>query len=330
MKILIRVLVVLFFLIAALAIGGYVYINSAFPKVEPAPDLKVEITPEKVERGKYLANHVMLCMDCHAERDWSLFAGPPKPGTMGAGGDRFDQAMGFPGVFYARNITPKGIGDWTDGEIYRLMTTGVTKDNEVIFPVMPYSNYSKCDPEDIKAVIAYLRTLEPIDKPNHPSKADFPLNILLKTMAVNPAPDKLPAKTDLATYGRYVATAAACDECHTATDDKGNFIGIMYAGGREFKFPDGTILRSANITPHPKTGIGNWTEDYFIGRFKMHTDSTGLAKKVAPAEFQSIMPWTMYGGMDSLDLRAIFTFLKSQEAVDNPVVKVSKAGGPKE
>jgi mono/diheme cytochrome c family protein len=316
----------LVFIVVVLIAGGLVYLKTAYPKVDPASDLKVELTPEKIERGRYLANNVMLCMDCHAERDWSIFAGPPKPGTHGAGGDRFDQTMGFPGVFYARNITPAGIGDWTDGEIYRLITTGVTKNNEVIFPVMPYNNYSKCDPEDIKAVIAYLRTLAPVNTTPAASIADFPVNLLLPTMAAVPAPVKIPPQTDLVAYGKYIATAASCNECHTDVDDKGNFIGIMYAGGRPFQFPDGSTLRSSNITPHSTTGIGGWTEAYFIERFKMHSDSNNRTKPVGPGEFQSLMPWVMYAGMDTLDLKAIYTYLKSLEPVDNPVVKVTKPG----
>lgn len=320
-----KVLAFIGILLIGLVAIGYLFLLKTYPKVAPAPEMTVEMTPERIEHGKYLANHVMLCMDCHAERDFTKFAGPPKPGTLGAGGDKFDQTMGFPGVFYARNITPAGIGTWTDGEIYRLLTTGVTKDNEVIFPVMPYKNYSQCDPEDIKDVIAYLRSLPPIERANTPSIADFPVNILLRTMAANPAPVVRPGKTDLAAYGKYVANMAACNECHTAVDDKGNFIGITYAGGREFSFPDGTILRTANITPHEKTGIGSWSEEYFLQRFKMHANDSLNAKPLAPGEFQSIMPWVMYAGMDSTDLKAIYTYLKSLDPVDNMVVKVSKS-----
>lgn len=323
MKKIFRILLYLIGIVLILGTCGVIYLKTAFPKVDPPTDLKVELTPERVERGRYLANHVMLCMDCHGKRDWTLFSGPPQPGTLGGGGDRFDHSVGFPGVFYARNITPKGIGSWTDGEIYRLLTTGVTRNDEVIFPVMPYGNYAKCDPEDIKSVIAYLRTIQPIENTNNPSKADFPLNLILPTMAVKPEPNTIPNKNDLQAYGKYVATAASCNECHTAVDDKGKHIGAPFSGGRTFHFPDGTILRSANITPHPATGIGNWTEEYFLNKFKMHADSATNAQKLKPGDFQSIMPWTMYAGMDSLDLRAIYAFLKSLPPVDNPVVKVT-------
>ena len=135
--------------ILVLAFVGWIMATK--PDVGPPEDITIEQTPERVERGKYLANHVMLCMDCHTERDFGVFAGPIIPETMGSGGEVFNQEMGFPGRFISQNITPAGIGDWTDGEIYRAITCGVTKDGRALFPVMPWPNYAKMDPEDIKS-----------------------------------------------------------------------------------------------------------------------------------------------------------------------------------
>src|SRR5690606_13314988 len=86
--------------------AGAVYVTFFLPDVGPPPDLKVEITPERVARGEYLANHVVACMDCHSTRDFSKFSGPLKDGTLGQGGEVFTEDMGFPGTFYAKNITP--------------------------------------------------------------------------------------------------------------------------------------------------------------------------------------------------------------------------------
>ena len=93
---------------------GYALI--ALPNVDKAPDLKVEITPQRVQRGDYLANAVASCMDCHSTRDWTKYSGPLVPGTLGKGGETFDQKFGFPGAYYSRNITPFGISRYTDGE----------------------------------------------------------------------------------------------------------------------------------------------------------------------------------------------------------------------
>lgn len=303
-------------LIVAVA-GAMTYVKTMLPDVGPAPDLTVEITPERLERGSYLANHVMLCMDCHAVRDFSQFSGPPTPGTLGAGGDIFDQKFGFPGKFVARNITPHGVGDWTDGELFRAITAGVSKDGHAFFPIMPYKNYSKMDPEDIYAVIAYIRTLEPVVNELAVSEPDFPFNFIINTIPKKAEMGKLPVDRNSLEYGKYMANAAGCNECHTKTV-KGEVVGAPYAGGFEFPLGGGTIVRSMNITPH-ETGIGNWTEEAFIARFKMYADSSYTPQQVRPGEFQTAMPWIMYAGMDTADLAAIYRFLRTVPAVENTV-----------
>ena len=128
-------------LVAVLLSGTLVYIKFALPDVGPAPFLKVEMTPERIARGEYLANHVAVCIDCHSKRDWTRFSGPPAEGTYGMGGGLFDQKFGFPGVYFAKNITPAGINRYTDGELFRVITTGVNKEGEAMFPVMPFHYY---------------------------------------------------------------------------------------------------------------------------------------------------------------------------------------------
>jgi mono/diheme cytochrome c family protein len=248
--------------ILVIIIGAVSYISFALPDVGPPPsDLKVEITPEKVAHGKYMAYHVMMCVDCHSVRDFSKFSGPPVPSTLTAGGERFDQSMGFPGVFISPNITPYGIGDWTDGEIFRLITTGVRKDGTPIFPVMPYHSYGTIDAEDIEAVIAYLRTLEPIETYLPKSKADFPFNLILRTMPTEARLTKKPDPSDQVAYGGYLVNAAACADCHTKFE-KGDYVGEKLAGGRAFEFPEG-VLTSPNLTPD-ESGIGNWSQEMFV------------------------------------------------------------------
>ncbi|HMQ08939.1 MAG TPA: c-type cytochrome [Saprospiraceae bacterium] len=291
------------------------YLSFLLPNVGPAPDLTVEITPERVARGDYLANHVMLCMDCHAQRDFTIYAGPPKPGTEGAGGEAFDQSMGFPGVFFSRNITPSGIGDWTDGELFRAITTGVSKDGSALFPVMPYLLYGQLDEEDIISVIAYIRQLKPVESPNIPSKPDFPFNFIINTIPKKANLSKRPDPTDQIAYGKYLITAASCGECHTNQKD-GKVIGEPYAGGFEFQFPHGPIVRSSNITPH-ETGLASWTKEQFVQRFKMHVDSNYVAPNVGRDDFQTVMPWLMYAGMKDEDLEAIYAYLRTVAPVDN-------------
>ncbi len=326
MKKFLKILGILAIFIVIVGVGITIYMKNAFPKVDSPPEMKVEVSTERVARGKYLANHVMVCIDCHSTRDWSKFSGPIVPGTEGKGGDIFDESMGFPGTFYAKNITPYGIGNWKDGEIYRAITTGVNKDGEPFFPVMPYSYYGKLDKEDIISVIAYLRTLTPVKNDVEESSPSFPMNLILRTIPENPQFTKRPDKSDLAAYGKYLTSSAACIECHTQAD-KGKLLdGLEFAGGREFQFPTGEVLRSANITPDMETGIGKWTKEQFIARFKQYDNPESHNIPVKPGEFNTIMPWTMYAGMETDDLSAIYEYLRTVKPLSNRVEKFSLQG----
>jgi mono/diheme cytochrome c family protein len=308
---------IVFLVLAVAAI--LTYVSAALPNVGPADDLKIDYTQERIERGKYLANAVMLCMDCHAERDWTKFSGPPKDGTLGAGGDEFNQNDGFPGVFYAKNITPAAISRYTDGELFRVITTGVNKDGKAMFPIMPYLYYGKMDPEDIYSVIAYIRSLEPIQNEISESKPDFPFNFIMNLIPQKAEPQKRPDKSDWIAYGAYMTNASGCIECHTNVNDGGQIIKeLAFSGGREFKFPDGSILRTMNITPD-KTGIGTWTEEKFVQTFKQYADSAYVVPSVAPGEYNTIMPWIMYAQMEEEDLKAIFAYLQTVKPIENIV-----------
>lgn len=305
-------------------VGGVIYLFAAFPNVPPPPKVTVEGTEVQVERGKYLANHVTVCIDCHSTRDWTKFSGPIQPGTFGKGGDVFNENMGMPGTFYAKNITPHNLGDWTDGEIYRTITTGVTKDGRAMFPVMPYPSYGKMDPEDVRAIIAYLRTLEPIEYESPDSKVNFPMNLILRTLPQPPNPMERPDPEDLVSYGKYLITIGGCGDCHTPQNQGAPVEGLYLAGGFEFKAPFGTV-RSANITPDKKTGIGNWSKERFVERFKQYDVPADSLPEVDEHQFNTVMPWQMYAGMTKQDLEAIYAYLQSVTPVENSVIRFTPA-----
>ncbi len=134
----------------------------------------------------------------------------------------------------------------------------------------------------------------------------------------------IPSKSDVVAYGNYIATAAGCKNCHTK-EEKGRVVGEAYAGGFVFKFPDGSIVNSANITPDKKTGIGSWGKEQFISRFKMFADSAYVPIAVKQGDFQTTMPWTMYAGMTEEDLAAIYTYLQTIKPVENSITKFQPA-----
>lgn len=323
-KVLLTILIVI--LIAILSIGSYV--KFALPNVGPPPDLKITSTPERVARGEYLANHVTLCMDCHSTREWDVFSAPILPGTLGKGGEYFGKEAGFPGKFYSKNITPFHLKDWTDGEIFRAITTGVAKDGSALFPVMPYSYYGRMDKEDIYDIIAYIRTLKPIDNNVPDRSVDFPFNFIINTIPVKAQLTTRPPVTDTLKYGAYLTNASACMECHTPVKDGQIIKEKEFIGGRQFDLP-GVTIYAANLTPDIETGIGAWSADQFIQRFKAYNNPANLPKVVG-SDNQTVMPWAMLAGMDSTDLLAIYKYLHSLKPVKNKVEHfVQHTGGGK-
>jgi len=306
--------------IVVIGIGAILlYVKSMLPDVGPPPDIVVEITPERVKRCEYLANHVFLCMDCHSERDWSKFSAPPKPGTEGSGGDEFTREMGFPGHYYATNITPGGIGDWTDGEVFRAITTGVSKDGRALFSIMPYPFLGKAVKEDIYAVIAYIRTLPAVTKSFPEPESDFPFNFIINLLPSKAEFSGPIDPSDKQAYGKYLSLV--CIECHTVAKDGQIIMEKVFAGGRKFPLPGGGTVYSANITPDKETGIGNWTEEQFIQRFKLYQDSSLKLPDVPPNTFNTYMPWVMFSGMKTEDLSAIYNYLMGLEPKKNRVIK---------
>jgi hypothetical protein len=298
-----------------------IYLEYLLPNIK-VKDLKVEVTKERIERGKYLANHVMVCVDCHSKRDWSKYSGPIVPGTEGMGGEVFDQKMGLPGKYISTNITPYSLASWSDGEIYRAITSGVGKRNNTIFPVMPVRAYATLDDEDIYSVIAYLRSIPSIKNDNPASKSDFPVNFLINTMAKEGHPSKRPPMQDSLEYSKYITTAAGCIDCHTPVTEKGDLImERAFSGGRVFPLEGGGTIISTNITFDKKTGIGEWDKEKFIYLFKSYDLTTYVPTKVEKGDLNTAMPWTMYAQMDTVDLASIYYFLKSLPPIENNVVK---------
>jgi len=315
----VRIVVAAIVLILVVIAAGVAYVLLRFPHAGPAPDIRVELTSERIKRGEYLANHVLACIDCHSVRDWRYFAGPIVPGTEGKGGEEFGPSMGLPGRFYGTNITPEGIGDWTDGELFRAIASGVNKKGEALFPIMPYPAYSQMPREDLYAVIAYIRSLKPIESLIPSRQISFPVSLLVRTMPMPYQPRSVPGDTDEVVYGRYVTEIASCASCHTPTKGGQPIEEMQFAGGSEFTLPNGQMVRASNITPDPETGIGSWSREDFLARFELA--SSEAADHVAPTKnsVNTIMPWIPEAGMTKKDLGAIYAYLRTVKPVRHNV-----------
>ena len=314
-----KILGLLVALLGLMVVGGFVLLLTNYPDVGPAPQIDVARTPAQIERGQYLAEQVTVCQACHTPRDYSVFAGPIRKARLGAGGERWDQSMGLPGVLYADNITPAALGEWTDGEILRAFTSGVARDGTALFPLMPYHAYGRMAMADAESIVAYLRQIPAIEHDVADRSLDPPLNLVVRLMPQQADPQPVPSSSDELLYGEYVTTIAACSACHTSLANDGQpVVETGYAGGHEYPLPSGGIVRAANITPHAESGIGSWSREQFVARFRV---MDGARDAVSPGAFNTVMPWTQYGQMTEQDLGAIYTYLMSLPAIDNTVVR---------
>jgi mono/diheme cytochrome c family protein len=314
-----RLVLYLVALVVLAAAGGFAYLFLALPRVAPPLTLDVPRTPERIARGQYLSRHVAGCSDCHGERDWTKYSAPQVREREGHGGMAFRIGVG---TLYAPNITPARLSTWTDGEVLRAMVSGVSKDGSPLFPLMPYDALRQMSKEDAESIIAFIRTLPPAARDVPPSQLDFPMNLIVRTMPspAPPLPEKAPDPSDRLAYGKYLTIIASCVTCHTKMERGQPVPGMAFAGGLEFQMRSGGVQYSANITSDLETGIGRWTVEQFVARFKSIADADE-ASLALNGRRNTEMPWRDYGGMKTEDLRAIFTYLQTIPAVRHAVAR---------
>lgn len=308
-------------LVLLVACGGLAYLLLVLPRSTPvAAELKVEATPERLERGRYLAEHVAICTDCHSKRDWTRFSGPPTVGATGSGGEVFGRQFGLPGDFPLRNLTPTHLKDWSDGELVRAITEGVSRDGHAMFPMMNYPTYGKLPTEDVHAIVTYVRSLAPVPEPRMVTRnVDTWFDLLLRTFPKKAEPTPFDRNNRVA-YGERLSNLAGCFHCHSKLDPNGAVIpGTLFGGGQPLPLANGGTVVSANLTPDVATGIGGWTEEQFVARFKMYAALSPEALTTLAKEKNTLMPWTQYAGMSNEDLSAIFAFLRTVKPIANKV-----------
>ncbi|HEY0715871.1 MAG TPA: cytochrome C [Polyangia bacterium] len=318
----VRILAILGLLFTVVIGGAALFIVRFKPAQRPPSTDVVERTPARIERGRYLVNHVLGCFDCHSERDLTRYGGPAK-GPTGAGGDCFGAREKFPGTLCMPNITSHptaGIGAWTDGEIKRAIREGVGRDGQALFPIMPYTEYKALSEEDTNAAVAYLRTLAPVDKVVPRADIDFPVKYFIK-LAPQPLAGDVPEPPagDRLAMGKYLARISGCIACHTPVDSRHQPVpGQELSGGQEFSGPFGK-LRSANLTPHA-TGLGDRSETAFVALFKAYAGPPESLPVVSP-EANTVMPWTSRAQMTEADLATIYADLRSVPPIERVVEK---------
>ena len=215
-----------------------------------------------IEKGKYIFHASGGC-SCHTDTK--------NDGEFLAGGRPIKTPFG---TFYASNITPDpttGIGKWSDEDFIRAMTKGLSPEGNHYFPVFPYTSFHNITREDLLALKAYLFSIPAVSQNNLPHDLLLPFGrqavlMFWKNVVWTPHPFiSNPEKTESWNRGAYIAQALAhCGECHTPRNLLGGLKSYMHFAGSK-DGPEGEL--APNITPHKKTGIGDWTRvdiSYFL------------------------------------------------------------------
>ena len=305
----------------ALLVGAfalYVQIKGVpkYPVEMPAEvkTLKVPTDSAHVAEGKRIAS--MLCRECHYSPETQRMTGT----------HRTDIPKEF-GEIYSLNITQDkthGIGDWTDGELYYFLRTGIRpQTGQYVPPFMP--KFPLISDDDLHSVIAWLRSSDPELAPDTheypPNQANFLIK-LLSNIAFSPLPlpnqpIMEPDTTDKVALGNYVANGiTGCFACHsgdlkTINELEPEKTPGFYGGGIVMLDMDGkTGVPTANITMDKESGIGNLTEQQFVEAVK-------YGKK--PGGGSLHYPMTPHTALSDTEVKAIFAYLKTVPVIKNHV-----------
>ncbi|HYI30629.1 MAG TPA: c-type cytochrome [Bradyrhizobium sp.] len=263
-----------------------------------------------VERGGYLVNTIMACGNCHTPRD---AGGAPIAEKAFSGGLTFTTPA-F--IATAPNITPDvetGIGSWSDAEIKRALVEGIRPDRShlagvPLAAIMPANFYKALLPEDLDAIVAYLRSLKPVRNLVADPVYKAPVHR-------DPYPDADAGFTkaglaDPARRGAYLAAIGHCMECHSAwSRGVSDYKTGLGRGGRAFPAREGSPAGTppaiaANITSDPAAGIGGWTDAEIRRAITQGIGRDGRALKQP-------MAYSSYAGLNEADLADIIAYLRS-------------------
>ena len=260
-------------------------------------------------RGKYIFGATGGC-GCHTV--------PKQP--VNAGGRKYDGPFG---TVYASNITPDretGIGGWTDEQIITAIRLGRRPNGERLIPVHPYTVFNGMAADDVKALVAFLRTVPAVKRANQPKKITVPMfeSVVLPAWLSAFAPRETPppaVPTSGVARGEYLVRAVGhCGECHTprtmtmATDNS-RFLAGNPKGPEDSEVP--------NITPDKATGL-TWSEEEIA-------DYLGTGNKpdgdVVGGLMGEVIEGTLAGfkDMTKADRLAIAQYLKTIPAVKNKI-----------
>jgi mono/diheme cytochrome c family protein len=286
--------------------GVLLVLFSAAAAGTPAADL--------VAKGRYVFAASGGC-GCHTE------TGKAATG-LNAGGRRFDAPFG---TIYSTNITPDratGIGDWTDDQIIAGIRLGRRPNGERVIPVHPFMTFNGMAEEDLRALVAYLRSLPPIRRAKQAKKITVPLfeSVFLPAwLAAFVSRETPPPQAPISGLARgeyLVRIVGHCGECHTPRGITQAVDNSRFLAGNP-KGPENSIV--PNITPDKETGL-NWTEDEIVYYMGTGNKPDG---DVAGGLMGEVIQGTSVGykDMTKADLLAIARYMKTVPPIKLQVSK---------
>src|SRR5882724_5447858 len=289
--------------------------------IRPVSATPIARTDERLQRGSYLVNQVMLCPACHTSRANGNILVEPERADAYLGGGNIYVGKGL-GRLWIPNLTPDpdtGLGRWTDDEIMRAIRDGVSTDGHFLIPLMPFFSFQYLSDEDARSIVAYLRSIPPYRQPKarEENKLGFMQKMLFKVVGVQmhapvadvAAPPRTDKAADKLAYGHYLARIGACTECHSLTA-KGPLpeTDPLYLAGSEQVFEDPALGQTypRNLTPDPETGLGNYAAAAI--KQALRTGRRLDGRRMAPP-MSVLIPHI--SGLTDDDLDALVGYLKS-------------------
>jgi mono/diheme cytochrome c family protein len=280
---------------------------------EPATTPSDPAQAALIARGRYLTV-AGDCLPCHTVSGEPAFSG------------------GYPvdtpfGTVFSPNITSSkadGIGNWTDAQFYNALHNGISPGSSLLvfpkylYPVMPFTTYSKMTYPDVMAVKAYLESLPPVDHPNRPSTMSFPFTVragLLgwRILFFHPQPVQYQADwTASQRNGAYLVEALAhCSECHTPRNLLMALETSRYLGG-------GQIVAQSwyapNISSSKQYGIGSWDD----ASLAQYLGGDGAIPRGAPFGPMKEVVEDSLSRLPASDVQDIVAYLRTTPAQDTP------------
>lgn len=253
-----------------------------------------------LERGSYLVNAVMVCDGCHTPRGP---AGLIMEKRFSGGSQTWDEPAY---TVKGSNITPDretGIGAWSEGDLKRLLVEGVRPSGVSIAPQMPYAFYKILTARDLDALVAYIRSVPPVKNAVQPPVYKAAMRATLIPGAGKPFDEA--AMGDPVKRGFYLATIGHCMECHARRPDGTQDFKTWWGkGGNVMKGPFGAVT-VANITSHPKSGIGAWSDTEIKRALTQGVSRDGRAFKPPMARQM------FFSKLTEADLNALVAWLRT-------------------